>query len=63
MPAPAPVASSRCWDRLPLELIELGEEVLRHLRNPDTRVRAAATTGIKQLKFYAEAQQTFRKAK
>ncbi|MHC4818780.1 MAG: hypothetical protein ACYTF8_12070, partial [Planctomycetota bacterium] len=41
-------------------LIELGEETLAQLRNPDQRVRNAATAAIEKLKFYAEARKAFK---
>jgi hypothetical protein len=37
-------------------LIELGPQVLQQLRNPDPKVRKAATHAIEKLKFYAEAK-------
>ncbi|MHC4931834.1 MAG: hypothetical protein ACYTGV_06560 [Planctomycetota bacterium] len=37
-------------------LIELGPQVLEQLRNPDPKVREAATKAIEKLKFYAEAK-------
>jgi len=40
-------------------LIELGPEVLLHLRNPDNDIRDTATTAIERLKFYAEAKKLF----
>ena len=40
-------------------LIELGPEVLLHLRNPDNGIRQTATTAIERLKFYAEAKKLF----
>jgi hypothetical protein len=40
-------------------LIELGPEVLLHLRNPDHDIRNTATLAIERLKFYAEAKKLF----
>jgi len=40
-------------------LIELGPEVLLHLRNPDNGIRTTATEAIERLKFYAEAKKLF----
>jgi hypothetical protein len=42
-------------------LIELGPEVLLHLRNPDSGIRGTATKAIERLKFYAEAKKLFEK--
>ena len=43
-------------------LIELGEETLRHLRNPDHEARNAATNAIEKLKFYWEARNAFKES-
>jgi len=40
-------------------LIELGPEVLLHLRSPHAGIRQTATTAIERLKFYAEAKKLF----
>ena len=37
-------------------IVELGKHVLVQLRNPDPKVREAATRAIEKLKFYAEAK-------
>ena len=42
-------------------LVELGEETLAQLRNPDSGVRAIATEAIERLKFYAEARKACEK--
>ncbi|MHC4452359.1 MAG: hypothetical protein ACYS0E_19825, partial [Planctomycetota bacterium] len=42
-------------------LIELGPEVLIHLRNPNVGIRNTATKAIERLKFYAEAKKLFEK--
>jgi HEAT repeat protein len=42
-------------------LVELGEETLAQLRNPDAGVRGTATEAIDKLKFYAEAKKAFEK--
>lgn len=42
-------------------LVELGEEALAQLRNPDANIRATATEAIDKLKFYAEAKKAFEK--
>ncbi|MHC4407820.1 MAG: HEAT repeat domain-containing protein [Planctomycetota bacterium] len=42
-------------------LIELGAEVLIHLRNPNVGIRNTATKAIERLKFYAEAKKLFEK--
>jgi len=42
-------------------LVELGEETLAQLRNPDSDVRAHATQAIDKLKFYADAKRAFEK--
>ncbi|MCK6458641.1 MAG: hypothetical protein L6Q95_01945 [Planctomycetes bacterium] len=42
-------------------LVELGEEALAQLRNPDANIRAVATEAIDKLKFYAEAKKAFEK--
>jgi len=41
-------------------VIELSDETLRHLRNPDPRIRNAAHEAVKKLKFYAEARKAFK---
>jgi len=40
-------------------LIELGPEVLLHLRNPGDGIRKTATKAIERLRFYAEAKRLF----
>ncbi len=40
-------------------LIELGPEVLLHLRSPNNGIRQTATKAIERLKFYAEAKKLF----
>ncbi|MHC4952717.1 MAG: tetratricopeptide repeat protein [Planctomycetota bacterium] len=40
-------------------LIELGPEVLIHLRSPNAGIRQTATKAIERLKFYAEAKKLF----
>jgi hypothetical protein len=42
-------------------LVELGEETLAQLRNPDADVRGIALQAIEKLKFYAEARKAFEK--
>ncbi len=41
-------------------LIELGSDLLAHLRSPDSSSRVAAKTAIEALKFYAEAKKAFK---
>jgi hypothetical protein len=42
-------------------LVELGEEALAQLRNPDEQIREVASATIERLKFYAEAKKAFQK--
>ena len=39
--------------------MELGPEVLLHLRSPKDDIRQTATKAIERLKFYAEAKRLF----
>jgi HEAT repeat protein len=41
-------------------LVELGEGVLKHLRNPDEDIRGHAMEAVERLKFFAEAKKALR---